>query len=60
MMDRSPTSTQPAPYGLDHEHNGLWLKIVLEALKEYALARDGVLDNNPQPKRDERDAEAIR
>ncbi len=24
--------------GLDHEHNGLWLKIVLEALKEYALA----------------------
>jgi hypothetical protein len=27
------------PYGLDHEHNGLWLKkIVLEALKEYALA----------------------
>ena len=38
MMDRSPTSTQPAPYGLDHEHNGLWLKIVLEALKEYALA----------------------
>jgi hypothetical protein len=39
MMDRSPTATQPAPYGLDHEHNGLWLKkIVLEALKEYALA----------------------
>ena len=38
MMDRSPTSTQPAPCGLDHEHNGLWLKIVLEALKEYALA----------------------
>jgi hypothetical protein len=38
MMDRSPTSTQPAPYSLDHEHNGLWLKkIVLEALKEYAL-----------------------
>ena len=33
-MDRSPTSTQPAPYGLDHEHK----KIVLEALKEYALA----------------------
>jgi len=26
------------PHGLDHEHNGLWLKIVLEALKEYALA----------------------
>jgi hypothetical protein len=39
MMDRSPKSTQPAPYSLDHEHNGLWLKkIVLEALKEYALA----------------------
>ena len=38
MMERSPTSTQPASYGLDHEHNGLWLKIVLEALKEYALA----------------------
>ena len=38
MMDRSPTSTPPAPYGLDHEHNGLWLKIMLEALKEYALA----------------------
>ena len=39
MMDRSPTSTQPAPYALDHEHNGLWLKkIVLEALKEDALA----------------------
>jgi hypothetical protein len=39
LMDRSPTSTQPAPYGLDHEHNGLWIKkIVLEALKEYALA----------------------
>jgi hypothetical protein len=37
-MDRSPTSTQPAPYGLDHEHNGLWLKIVLQALKEDALA----------------------
>jgi hypothetical protein len=26
------------PYGLDHEHNGLWPKIVLEAVKEYALA----------------------
>jgi hypothetical protein len=38
MMERSLTSTQPAPYGLDHEHNGLWLKIVLEALKEYVLA----------------------
>jgi hypothetical protein len=38
MMDCSPTSTQPAPYGLDHEHNGLWLKIVLEAVKVYALA----------------------
>ena len=40
MMDRSPTSTstQPAPYGLDHEHNGLWIKIELEAVKEYALA----------------------
>jgi hypothetical protein len=38
MMDRSPTSTKPAPYSLDHEHNGLWLKIVLEALKGYALA----------------------
>jgi hypothetical protein len=37
-MDRSPTSTQPAPYRLDHEHNGLWLKIVLEALKEDTLA----------------------
>ena len=38
MMDRFPTSTEPAPYGVDHEHNGLWIKIVLEALKEYALA----------------------
>jgi hypothetical protein len=38
MMERSPTSTQPAPYGLDHEHNGRLLKIVLEAVKEYALA----------------------
>jgi hypothetical protein len=38
MMDRFPTSTQPAPYSLDHEHNGLWLKIVLDAVKEYALA----------------------
>ena len=38
MMDRSPTSTKPAPYSLDHEHNGPWLKIVLEAVKEYALA----------------------
>jgi hypothetical protein len=39
MMERSPTSTQPPPHGLDHEPNGLWLKkIVLEALKEYALA----------------------
>jgi len=38
MMERSPTYTQPAPCGLDHEHNGPWLKkIVLEALKEYAL-----------------------
>jgi hypothetical protein len=38
MMDRSSTSTKPAPYGLDHEHNGLWLKkIVLKALKEDAL-----------------------
>jgi len=37
-MDHSPTSTQPVPYGLDHEHNGLWLKIVLEAIKEEALA----------------------
>jgi hypothetical protein len=37
-MERSPTSTQLAPYGLDHEHNGVWLKIVLEALKECALA----------------------
>jgi hypothetical protein len=37
-MDRSPTSTKPALYGLDHEHNGLWLKNVLEALKGYALA----------------------
>jgi hypothetical protein len=37
-MERSPTFTQLALYGLDHEHNGLWLKkIVLEALKEYAL-----------------------
>ena len=46
-MDRSPTSKQPAPYGLDHEHNGLWLKIVHEAVKEeYALPRgDGVLEN---------------
>jgi len=51
-MDRSPTSTQPAPYGLDHEHNGLWLKIVLEALKEYALARgDGVLERTPTEER---------
>jgi len=39
MMERSPTSTQPTPYSLDHEHNGLWLKkIVLGALKEHALA----------------------
>src|SRR5918993_2312756 len=47
MMDHSPTSTQPAPHGLDHEHNGLWLKIVLEALKEDALwpRGDGVLEN---------------
>ena len=37
MMERSPTSTQPAPYGLDHEHNGLWLKIVPETGKGYAL-----------------------
>jgi len=38
-LERSPKSTQPAPYSLDHEHNGLWLKkIVLEALREYALA----------------------
>jgi len=31
-MDHSPISTQPAPYGLDYEHNGLWLKIMLEAV----------------------------
>ena len=41
MMDHDgPLSHihEPAPCGLDHEHNGLWLKIVLEALSEYALA----------------------
>lgn len=42
MMDHdgplSHIPTQPAPYSLEHEHNGLWLKIVLEAVKEYALA----------------------
>ena len=42
MMDQDgPLShihaTCPLPC-LDHEHNGPWLKIVLEALKEYALA----------------------
>jgi hypothetical protein len=37
MMDRSHIHAT-CPYSLDHEHNGLWLKIVLEAVKGYALA----------------------
>ena len=38
MMNRSPTSKRPNRYGLDHEHNVLWLTIVLEKAREYALA----------------------
>jgi hypothetical protein len=35
MMDRSPTAKKSTLYGLDHEHNVLWLTIVLEKAKEY-------------------------
>ena len=52
MMGHSPTSTQPAPYSLDHEHNGLWLKIVLEAVKGWPWPRgDGVLEKTPTEER---------